>query len=125
MKYLLYVCIAMLVDGIIFLSIWLFSSRSYATQIAIIVFPLAIWTARLIVAWRSGLITRRFKMLDGGAVFKGNFWSFFPEVYQRRQGFDNFKGYFVKEVIFCGFCWMMFLSIPILKVLHDMGFPVR
>jgi hypothetical protein len=124
-KYLKYLLIMLIIDGLVFLALTMVSSAGYATQIAIIVLPLSLWTARLIVAHRSGEITRRMQFLDGGPAFSGNFWRFRPEVYKRRPGFDNFKGYFIKESLACFLGWAMFLSIPLVKVLHDFGFDVR
>jgi len=124
-KYLEYLLIGLIVDGVIFLVLAAVSSIEYAGQIAIVVFPLCLWTARLSVANRSGEITRRVPMLDGGPVFAGVFWRFGPEVYRRKPGFDNFTGYFIKESLACFLLWAMFLSIPLLKVLHDFGFDVR
>ncbi len=125
MKYIKYLLIMLIIDGLVFLVLAIFSSVGYAIQIAIIVLPLSLWTARLIVAHRSGEVTRRMRFLDGGPVFAGNFWCFRPEVYKRRPGFDNFKGYFIKETLACFLGWVMFLSIPVVKVLHDFGFDVR
>lgn len=119
MKYLKYLSIAALIDGAILLLVLLFSSLEKAVPASVIAFPSALWTARLIVAWHSGLITRRFKMLDGGLTFKGAFWSFFPDVYERRSGFDNFKGYFVKEALLCGLVWLMFVVIPVYGIIVD------
>jgi len=50
------------------------------------------------VAFRKGTITRRIPLLDGGPVKSGQFWSFFPDVYKRKPGFDGFKGYFSRKL---------------------------
>lgn len=125
MRYLKYLLIALIVDGLVFLILMPLSSVRYATQMAIILFPLCLWTARLIVAHRSGEITRRMPLLDGWAVFAGVFWRFRPQAYRRRPDFDNFKGYLIKESLACFLGWAMFLSIPLVKVLHDFGFDLR
>ncbi len=125
MKYLKYLLVMLVIDGSVFLALAIVSSPGYAIQIATIVLPLSLWTARLVVAHRRGEITRRMQFLDGGPVFASNFWKFRPEVYERRPGFDYFKGYFFKEAIACFLGWVMFLSIPVVKVLHDFGFDVR
>ena len=125
MKYIKYLLITLIIDGLVFLALTIVSSVEYATQIAILVLPLSAWTARLIVAHSTGEITRRMPFLNGGAVFAGQFWRFSPEVYKREPGFDNFKGYFIKESLACFLVWAMFLSISLAKVLHDFGFDVR
>ena len=125
MKYIKYLLIALIIAGVVFLALAIVSSVKYATQIAILLLPLSLWTARLIVAHSIGEITRRMPCLDGGAVFAGHFWRFSPEVYKREPGFDNFKGYFIKESLACFLGWAMILSISLVKVLDDFGFHVR
>jgi hypothetical protein len=82
-----------------------------ARALALVSLPLSLWTARLITAWRHGIITRRMPMLDGGPTRAGHFWSFRPDVYERRPGFDHFKGYFVKEAALLLLLWAMLLSV--------------
>ena len=125
MKYIKYLLITLIIDGLVFLALTIVSSVEYATQITILVLPLSIWIARLIVAHSIGEITRRMPCLNGGALFAGQFWRFGPEVYRREPGFDNFKGYFIKESHACFLVWAMFLSISLVKVLDDYGFHVR
>jgi hypothetical protein len=124
-KYIKYLLITLIIDGLVFLALTIVSSVEYATQIAILVLPLSVWTTRLIVAHSIGEITRRMPCLNGGALFAGYFWRFSPEVYKRKPGFDIFKGYFIKESLACFPGWAMFLSISLVKVLNDFGFHVR
>ncbi len=80
-----------------------------------------LWTARLIVARRSGRISRRMPMLDGGPAMAGVFWSFQPEIYQRRGGFDNFTGYWIKECACCLLLWLIGLGPALIALNRAFG----
>ncbi len=80
--------------------------------------PPALWTLRLIVARRSGRISRRMPMLDGGPAMAGLFFAFRPEIYVRQGGFDNFTGYWIKECACCLLLWLLCLG-PILMALGE------
>lgn len=121
MKYLLYLLVAAAVNALLFPLLALLLGASDAVALIIVLTPLSLWTARLIVAIRRGRITRRMPMLDGGRVMAGLFWSFNPEVYERRPGFDNFKGYVFKESMCCLLLWILFLSAPLAQALDGLG----
>ena len=123
-KYIKYILIGLTIDVLIYAAFTILSSTEYAKSIAIIVFPLALWSARIIVAFQIGVVTRRLPMLDGGEVRESDFWSFNPDVYIRKPGFDYFKGYLFKEVCCCLLLWALFVSPAIMKVLSDRGFNV-
>lgn len=82
----------------------------------VVTLPLSLWTARLITSWKRGVITRRIPMLDGGPTRAGHFWSFRPDVYERRPGFDDFKGYFIKEAAVLLLLWVTLLAISVNEV---------
>ncbi|MFK7966523.1 MAG: hypothetical protein AB8C46_21365 [Burkholderiaceae bacterium] len=124
MKFIKYVAIATVICFGIYAVIWLLSSSEYARSVAIISTPLALWTARLIVTFRTGVITRRMRMLDGGPLAAGQFFSFRPDVYIRKPGFDNFKGYAIKESFFCLLGWVLVLSPVLIQILQNYGFDV-
>jgi len=95
----------------LWVSLRLLTEPRHARAMALASLPLSLWTARLIAAWRQGVITRRMPMLDGGPTRSGQFWSFRPDVYERRPGFDHFKGYFIKEAVVLLLLWVMLLSV--------------
>ncbi len=95
---------------------FLVSSPKHATSIAVISFPLALWSARLMVAYKSGVITRRLPMLDGGPAREGDFLSFTPDIYVREPGFDYFKGYFIKEFLACFLVWVLIMAPAFMKL---------
>ncbi len=68
------------------------------------------------VAYKSGVNTRRIPMLDGGSTMEGDFWSFTPDVYVREPGFDNFKGYYIKELLACFLVWVLILAPAFIKL---------
>ena len=124
MKYLRYLAYAIAIQCALYVLLALLSSADYAFAVSIITAPVALWSGRLIEAKRSGIITRRMAMLDGGPTRAGHFWSFRPDIYRRQKGFDNFKGYLFKECM-CGLLlWTMFLSVSIIKILSDAATPV-
>jgi len=88
-----------------------------AATFALPTLPLCVWTGRLVHAARRGVITRRMPALDGGPTRRGQFWSFRPDVYKRRPGFDNFKGYFIKECSVLALLWVLFLAGPVLQAM--------
>jgi len=123
-KLIQYLLLAIVICIFVFLILSIFSDEEFAFSISILCFPLALWSARLMVAFRKGTITRRIPLLDGGPVRSGQFWSFFPDVYKRKPGFDGFKGYFFKETVCCTFFWLMFLLPALMQILRDAGFDV-
>jgi hypothetical protein len=125
MRFLRYIGYAIPISGVLFLLLWIFLDAGQASDWVIVTLPLSIWTGRLITALRTGVITRRMPMLDGGPVMAGLFFSFTPEVYKRRPGFDYFKGYWFKEACVVLLLWLMFLGGPIHKILFGMGLVAR
>ena len=113
MKYLHYLLLALAIDALLMPALVLLLGWDFAIGFVVLVTPLSLWTARLWVALRRGRITRRMPMLDGGPAMQGLYWSFRPEVYERRPGFDNFTGYVFKESLCCGFLWILFALAPV------------
>lgn len=125
MRYLQYLASAVVVGGGLYLLLSIAFDFAYAAKMAAVTAPLALWTGRLITAYRTSVITRRMPMLDGGPTRAGAFWSFRPDVYERRPGFDYFKGYFVKEAAVLALLWLLFLSIPLMELLAGAGLVER
>lgn len=113
MKYLRYLLVAAVIDAALFPFLVLLMGWPGAGRFVIVITPLSLWSARLIVAVKSGTITRRMPMLDGGPTMRGMFWIFRPDVYVREEGFDYFKGYVFKEAMCCLLLWIMFATVPI------------
>ena len=116
MKYLRYLLLAAVISVLLLPLLTLAMGWERALGYLVVLAPLSLWTARLIEALRSGRVTRRMPMLDGGPAMSGLFWSFSPEVYERRPGFDNFKGYVLKECACCFLLWLMLLGGPLAQL---------
>lgn len=71
MRYLKYLMFAGAIDAVVYLGFGIIADWDKARDIAIVVSPLCLWSARLFVAIRSGKVTRRMPMLDGGPTMKG------------------------------------------------------
>lgn len=118
MKYLVYAAYAALLYCMLYAVLALvFTGPELAARFALPTLPLCLWTGRLIHAARRGVITRRMPGLDGGPTRSGQFWSFRPDVYERRAGFDYFKGYFLKECGVLALLWFLFLAGPVMQAM--------
>lgn len=71
MRYLQYLAFAVMVGGGLYLLLSIAFDSAYAAKIAAATAPLALWTGRLITAYRTSVITRRMPMLDGGPTRAG------------------------------------------------------